>query len=191
MTEAEIIAKCIKQDRRAQNELYKRYFPLISSIALRYTNNQDEVVSRMNIGFLKVLQNIETYSPKYTLATWIRNIMVNHLIDEFRKEKRYNATMQLSEYDESTADSDWNEGEQKLVKEELLAMLKLLPTMTEKIFNLFAIDGFKHREIAEMLNISEGTSKWHVSDARRRLKLEIEHKMRIEETQLQVNESSK
>ena len=131
------------------------------------------------------------YDTKYSLATWIRNVMVNHLIDEFRKEKRHKATIQLSEFDETTADSDWNEGEQKLATDELFEMLKKLPPMTEKVFNMYAIDGFKHKEIADLLDISEGTSKWHVSDARRKLRADLELKKKNEKNRLQLNASVK
>jgi len=191
MTESQLIAKCIKQDRRAQNELYKRYFPLISSLALRYTDNEDEAVSRMNMGFLKVLQNLKTYNPEFALATWIRNVMVNHLIDAFRKEKKYNATMQFDDFDSVEHDIDWNVGEQKLDADELFEILKSLPPMTEKIFNLFAIDGYKHKEIAELLAISEGTSKWHVSDARKKLKAVLQKQKQNEQKRIELNASVK
>ena len=79
MTEQQLIQGCIQQDRRSQNELYKRYFPLMSSIALRYTHNEDEALQRMNGGFYRVLMNLEKYDNQYALATWIRNILVNHL----------------------------------------------------------------------------------------------------------------
>ncbi len=191
MTESQLIAKCIKQDRRAQNELYKRYFPLISSLALRYTDNEDEAVSRMNMGFLKVLQNLKTYNPEFALATWIRNVMVNHLIDAFRKEKKYNATMQFDDFEGVEHDVDWNVGEQKLDADELFEILKSLPPMTEKIFNLFAIDGYKHKEIAELLAISEGTSKWHVSDARKKLKTVLQKQEQNEKKRMEFNASLK
>ncbi|MEY2924374.1 MAG: hypothetical protein RLZZ337_922 [Bacteroidota bacterium] len=187
MTETEIIAKCKKQDRRAQNELYKRYFPLMSSLALRYTQNEEDAISRMNMGFLKVLQNIESYNSNYALATWIRNVLVNHFIDEFRKEKHYITTMQLTMDEEPLYDVDWNEGEQKLDAEALFDLLKSLPAMTDKVFNLYAIDGFKHKEIAEMLSISEGTSKWHVSDARKRLKLALDEAEIKDTRKLELN----
>lgn len=170
MTEQQLIKGCIKEDRRSQNALYKLYFPLMSSIALRYTNNEDDALQKLNGGFLKVLQNTEKYDSQYALATWIRNIMVNHLIDEFRKEKKYIASIHLSDYEGVSMAVDYNEGELKLEEDELRMMLSRLPEVTKKVFNMFAIDGYKHREIADYLNISEGTSKWHVSDARRRLK---------------------
>lgn len=175
MTDAELIKGCINDDRRCQNELYKRYFPLMSSIAIRYTKDTDEALYRLNGGFLKVLQNMASYNNRYALATFIRNILINHLIDEYRKERRHFSNIQLSEYHD-TDHITLNEGEARLEAAELLQILHQLPDVTKNVFNLFAIDGYKHTEISEMLGISAGTSKWHVSEARKRLKEILEKK---------------
>ncbi|HEY1046798.1 MAG TPA: sigma-70 family RNA polymerase sigma factor [Bacteroidia bacterium] len=169
MTEKELIQGCKKQDRRCQNALYRLYFPLLSSIALRYSDNEEEAVQHINYGFLKVLQNIESYNPEYTLATWIRNILINHIIDENRKKRLYVSNIEVVEDIEAEDLYNYNDGEQRMQADDLLAMLRKLPDSSRKVFTLFAIDGFRHKEIAEMLDISEGTSKWHVNDARRKL----------------------
>jgi len=174
MTENQLIAACIKQDRRAQNELYKRYFPLMSSVALRYSSDEQDAIQKLNGGFYKVLTNIKKYDNQYALATWIRNILVNHLIDEFRKEKKYIANIHLTDFEDVTPAIDYNEGELRLDAESLRSLLARLPDVTQKVFNMYAIDGYKHREIADYLSISEGTSKWHVSDARKKLKAMLE-----------------
>lgn len=170
MNDQELIKGCIAEDRRCQNALYKKYFPLMSSIAIRYTGNHEEAIYKLNHGFLKVIQNLEKYNNQYTLATFIRNILINHLIDEFRKEKKYLTTIQLSEYTDTDAGVAFNMGEANIEAEELLQILNSLPEVTKKVFNLFAIDGYKHNEIADLLGISAGTSKWHVSEARKKLK---------------------
>jgi RNA polymerase sigma-70 factor (ECF subfamily) len=170
MTDAQLIQGCIDNDRRSQNELYRRYFPLMSSIALRYTGNEEEAIQKLNAGFLKVLQNLRRYDHQYALATFIRNILVNHLIDAYRKEKRYVANIDIAAYAESDLNVSFNQGEADLEAGELLELLNKLPELTCKVFNLYAIDGYKHSEIADMLDIPVGTSKWHVSEARRKLK---------------------
>jgi RNA polymerase sigma-70 factor (ECF subfamily) len=142
----------------------------MSSIALRYTHNDDEALQRMNGGFYRVLKNLEKYDNQYALATWIRNILVNHLIDEFRKEKKYIANIHLTDYEDVNPSVDYNQADLQFDAQELRSMLDRLPDVTQKVFNMFAIDGYKHREIADYLGISEGTSKWHVSDARKKLK---------------------
>ena len=171
MNEEEVIKGCCDGDRRSQNALYKRYFPLMSSIALRYYPNQDEAMHGLNFGFLKVLQNIENYNQQFALATWIRKILVNHFIDEFRKNNKYISTIHLKESDEELI--EYNAADLEMDADSLRAMLSNLPTVTGKVFNLFAIDGFKHKEISTMLKINEGTSKWHVSEARKLLKESI------------------
>lgn len=180
MTEEQLISGCIKKDRRSQNGLYEMYFPLMSSIALRYTSDEEEAIQRLNGGFFKILQNMHKYDNQFALATWIRNIMVNHLIDEFRKEQKYIANIHLTDFVDEDRAVDYNEGEQRLGEMELRALLDRLPNVTQKVFNLYAIDGYKHREIADYLGISEGTSKWHVSDARRRLKVMLEKRDQLE-----------
>ncbi|MDA9111221.1 RNA polymerase sigma factor [Bacteroidia bacterium] len=174
MTEEQLINGCIKQDRRSQNELYKLYFPLMSSIALRYAPERDEALLYVNGGYYKVLKSLKTYDQKHTLATWIRRILVNHIIDEFRKQQKYIANIELAEHINDLNSADYNIGESHFDVEDLRAMLNTLPVVTSKVFNLFAIDGYKHKEIAERLGISIGTSKWHVNEARKKLKKQLE-----------------
>ncbi len=169
MEEREIIQGCIQQDRKCQSALYKLYFPMMSSIAMRYTLDKDEALLNINYSFFKVLQNLKSYKSEYTLATWIRNILIRHIIDELRKSKKFrfeNVTLE-NEFIETTF--NYNEGEQKLNADYLIELLSQLPESTRTVFVLHAVDGFKHKEIADMLSISEGTSKWHVNDARKKM----------------------
>ena len=186
MTEQQLIAGCIQQDRRSQNELYKRYFPLMSSVALRYAHNEDEALQRMNGGFYRVLKNLEKYDNQYALATWIRNILVNHLIDEFRKEKKYIANIHLTDYEGVNPEVEYNQADLQFDAQELRNMLERLPDVTQRVFNMYALDGFKHREIADYLGISEGTSKWHVSDARKKLKAMLEAQEKVNERTVEI-----
>lgn len=174
MTEKELIKGCSKNDRRCQNALYKKYFPLMSSIAQRYCK-EHEVIDLMNRGFLKVLQNIEKYDPGFSLATWIRTILIRTIIDHYRSEKNELTLVQMSDMDDQNSGShSYNDAVADLDKEDLLQLLRQLPPMSKKVFNLYAIDGFGHKEIAEMLGIKEGTSKWHLSEARKKLRKAVE-----------------
>ncbi len=170
MTEREIIVGCLDDDRRCQNLLYQKYYPLMSSIALRYTNSKDEALQGLNFGFLKVLKSLHKYDSNYALATWIRNILVNHLIDEYRKKKRHQANEFATDFIGVDDGVSLNAAEYKWEEDQLRSYLKQLPRVTEQVFNLFAIDGYSHKEISEMLGVSVGTTKWHVSEARKRLK---------------------
>lgn len=175
MDEKALIEGCKKQDRKCQNALYKKYFPLLSSIALRYFDNKDEALSGLNFGFLKVLQNIDQYNYDYAFATWVRRILVNHCIDEFRKNNQYVSSIHLTSFEEYDEPFEYGEMEVQMEEEAMRHMLQSLPAVTAKVFNMYAIDGYKHKEISEILHISEGTSKWHVSDARKKLRDLIEN----------------
>lgn len=176
MDEKKLIEGCKKQDRKCQNALYKKYFPLLTSIALRYYENKDEALAGLNFGFLKVLQNMDKYDDTFAFATWVRRILVNHFIDEFRKNNQYVSSIHLSSFEEYDEPVEYGEMDAYMEEEELRFMLQSLPKVTAKVFNMYAIDGYKHKEIAELLKISDGTSKWHVSEARKRLKAQIESK---------------
>lgn len=183
VTEKELIQGCVDNDRRSQSELYKRYFSMMSAIAMRYCQSEDEVLQAVNYGFLKVLQNIAKYKDEYALATWIRRIIVNHLIDEYRKSIKEWKNVSIDELDVHEEASTLNLAEYTYSEKELRAMLNQLPEATRTVFNLYSIEGYKHAEIAERLQISTGTSKWHVSDARRRL-LEMLSKAEKSESKL-------
>ena len=180
MTDDQLIKGCIRNDRRCQNKLYEKYFPLMSSIVIRYCNDEAEVLYKLNGGFLKVLQNMKKYNNQYSIATWIRNVMINHLIDEYRKENKSLTHVHVTAYEDFNVPVDYNIGESNIHEKDLLVMLRKLPHLTQKIFNLFAIDGYKHREISDYLGIPEGTSKWHVNDARKRLKVMLERQIQAE-----------
>lgn len=176
MKEQDIIQGCCNGDRRSQNILYEKYYPLMSSIALRYCDSREAAESGLNYGFLKVLQNIEKYNDEFALATWIRKILVNHFIDEFRKTQKHISTIHIGIEDQNEALVDYNSAELEMDADYVRSILLELPEVTNKVFNLFAIDGYKHKEIAQLLNIPEGTSKCHVSRARNILKEKIKNR---------------
>jgi RNA polymerase sigma-70 factor (ECF subfamily) len=185
MTDHDLVEGCRKGKRRFQTAMYKKYFPLMSSLALRYGHSSDDVVEQINMGFLKVLNNIHKYDNKHALATWIRVVLVRHLIDEFRKNHKEQQVFAREDIQQLNGHSH-NDGAQKLEAEDLLRLLKLLPDMTRHVFSLFAIDGFKHSEIGEMLNISSGTSKWHVNQARNMLKEKLSQQKEQEQVLLKA-----
>jgi RNA polymerase sigma factor (sigma-70 family) len=166
-----LIEGCKKNNRRAQELLYKKFYVVMSSLCLRYTNNKQDAMQILNDGFLKVFKNIGSYDlEKATVYTWIRKIMINTSIDFLRKQPII-YTSSLSDINEETAIE--NNIIQKLDADELLMLIKELPPATQLVFNLYTVEGFNHREIGDMLGISEGTSKWHVSEARKQLKQSI------------------
>lgn len=175
IVQPQLIALCIKQDRKAEYELYKQLYSYLMSICMRYSRDKDTASEILNLGYLKILKNIGTYKPEIPFKAWIRRIMVNTLIDEYRKNKREKAHIAyVEEYFDSTDYSDVNEALGKLNCSQIHEEINKLPEAAKRVFCLFVIDGYSHKEIGEMLSISEGTSKWHLNAARQKLKEQVE-----------------
>jgi RNA polymerase sigma factor (sigma-70 family) len=162
----------LKNDRKAQGELYKRYYPAMMSLCLRYVRERSDAVEVLNDAYVKVFKQLARYDAgKAALYTWMRSIVINTALDSLRKKKVIREReMRADVVEEPGIDND---AISKLSGDELLGMIRQLPVTTRLVFNLYSIDGFSHREIATMLGISEGTSRWHLSDARRQLRLII------------------
>jgi RNA polymerase sigma factor (sigma-70 family) len=167
-----VIRGCLKNDRKAQEQLYRRFYHAMMTHCVRYTRNGQDAMEVMNDAFLKVFKHIGTYqADKASLYTWIRRIVINAAIDFLRKQQVYLDMKAISAgSDEAAID---NEALNKLGGEALLKMIRQLPAATGLVFNLYAVDGFNHREIGTLLGISEGTSRWHLSEARKQLKVLI------------------
>lgn len=148
--------------------MYKQFYGPMASICLRYTRNDEDAIEVLHNGFLKVFKNIHTYdSAKASLYTWIRTIVVHAAIDFLRQKDRHYSPMEIEKVAEPEIDS---EVIQKMKAEEILKLVRKLPQATQTVFNLYVVDGYTHKEIGQLLGISEGTSKWHLSEARRQLK---------------------
>jgi RNA polymerase sigma factor (sigma-70 family) len=173
MIDQELIARCIRQDPKAQEALYRALYGTMMAICSRYERNKQDAVARMNQGFLKVLTNLGTRRPEVPFELWVRRIMINTVIDDFRKERQRKDVERMDTAIEDNDLSHANEYLQHMEAEAFGALLQRVPDMSRQVFNLFAIDGYPHAEIATMLNISEGTSKWHVSHARKVLQQAI------------------
>jgi len=146
------------------------------SIAFRYYKNEDDAMASINLCFFKVLTGLDSFLKKNKASAykpWMSRIMINTIIDEYRKEKKKKEVIQPLEVEKAELmmnDSDYNTIEDYIQVEDLQRMLNTLPELQQKVFNLFVIDGYKHKEIAEMISISEGNSKWNLSIARKELK---------------------
>lgn len=165
---AALIEACIANDRSAQAALYKRYYGKMMSLCMRYIKNRDDAMPVLNYGFLKVFKSLSSYNNAGSFDGWVHRIIYNSIIDQLRSSMKAVKTSELSEEHDSI--SIGSSGLQNLIAEDLYKLLDVLPDSTRIVFNMFAIEGYKHEEIAEMLNISAGTSKWHVNQARSILK---------------------
>ena len=163
----DIISGCKKDDRKAQEKLYRNYYRAMMTVCLRYTRNDEDAVEVLNNGFLKVFRNIHRYeSGQATLYTWIRTIVVNSCLDFIKKKQKPEMIGEWNDEAEVHIDP---EVISKIKTNELLQHVRKLPPATQAVFNLYVIEGYGHKEIGQLLNISEGTSKWHLSEARKNL----------------------
>lgn len=166
-----LIDACINGDRKAEYELYKVTYSYLMSICVRYTRNADRAKEVLNIGFLKILTNLSKYNPEIPFKPWVRKVMINTLINEYKKEKIHTSNIQYVEgYHEADNYTEINHAITKIDVDQIYLFISKLPPASQQVFNLYYIDGYKHKEISTMLNISEGTSKWHLNSAREKLK---------------------
>lgn len=166
-----LINDCICRDRKAEYELYRLTYPYLMSICIRYTRNKDKATEVLNLGFLRILTQLEKYRTEVPFKAWIRRVMINTLINEFKKEKVHYGHMEyVEEYYDNGQHASLNDAVRKIDAEEIYGFIASLPAASQQVFNLYYIDGYKHKEIAGMLNITEGTSKWHLNAAREKLK---------------------
>jgi RNA polymerase sigma factor (sigma-70 family) len=164
----EIIDGCRNDDRMSQEKLYRNYYRAMMTLCLRYTKNEQDALEVLNTGFLKIFRSIRQFDPnKASLYTWMRTIIINSCID-FIKSRQVKFESVEEVHAAETAVSP--EIISKLRSDELLQLIRQLPPATQAVFNLYVQEGYQHKEIAGMLGISEGTSKWHLSDARKTLK---------------------
>ncbi len=166
MIHESLIAGCQRQEPKAQYQLYKELYPLMMSICTRYERNKQDAVARMNQGFLKVLENIGKRRPEVPFEVWTRRILINTVIDDYRRNKKRKEQELIHENVSDLDHTEVNEYLRHMESEAFGELLRAVPPMSRDVFNLFAMDGYSHQEIATMLDISEGTSKWHVSNAR-------------------------
>lgn len=159
----------MQNKRRAQNELYNELFSYLMNICIRYKTNYDDAGSALNAIYFKILKGLVAIDINKPFLPWVKTIAIRHLVDEYRQNKKYipnEASINDLEFMVESTEMDVN---QKLNAEDILNLIKQLPETTSQVFNLYVIDGYKHREISEMLEVSEGTSKWHLNMARKQL----------------------
>lgn len=173
----EIIRLCIKDDRKAINLLYEYGFRMLMPICFRYNHNEEDARASYNLGFIKILKGLEKLDENANFNAWAKRLMVNALIDEYRKNKKYNTQIQKSdnerELDFYSTGSN-NAAESNLGCENIMMLVGELPVTTGHVFNLYVIDGYSHKEIGDQLEMSEGTSKWHLSTARKMLREKLD-----------------
>jgi len=166
----QLIERVINKDRKAQLDLYRICFSTLMSVAFRYKKNEADAAALSNDAFLKILLNISKYNTETPINAWVRRVAINNAIDDYRKNKKREETIETVDNFDNIEEADYFELNNEIEYQELNKMLLSLPNATRVVFNLFAIDGYTHKEITEELNIKLETSKWHMKEARKRLK---------------------
>lgn len=166
-SETDLVKGCVKGKNLAQKYLYQRFHGKMLNVCMRYAGDREEAVEMLNAGFLKVFTSIGKFEHKGSLEGWIRRIMMNTAIDHIRKYQTYNKTMVNNSYAEASVD---NEAIDHLLGEDIYKVIQKLPPTSRTVFCLYLIDGYTHKDIAEQLGISVGTSKWHLSEAKKRFR---------------------
>lgn len=164
-----LIESCKKNDRKAQEQLYKKIFPYMMGICYRYTLSKDLSKEIVNTAMYKVLTQIQNYNSSYPFKVWVSKITVNTIIDDFRKNKKNSPINYVEEYTDNSSFSDVNEALSKFSVNEILHLIEQLDETEKKVFNLHCIDEYSHEEISNMLGIPVGTSKWFLNQARKKL----------------------
>lgn len=167
MTEAQLIAACKEEDRRAQKFLYDKHAPVMMGVCRRYTKTEEDAEDILVEAFFKVLTNIKSYRGSGSFEGWIRRIVVNEALMFLRRRHNFNLTVEITNIDVKAPAKVIDE----LAAKDIINVLNQLPTGYRTIFNLYVMEGYKHREIAEMLGISINTSKSQLILAKKRLKV--------------------
>ncbi len=175
---SELLDACKLDNRKAINRLYEHCFHKLMPICFQYYSNEEDARSALNIGFIKILKGLESVETEaVNFAAWSKRIMVNTLIDEYRKKKSY-ASVIFPKATEAELDYEYhqttNNAESSFGFESIMNLVRQLPDTTQKVFTLYVVEGYSHREIGEILSISEGTSKWHLSSGRKILRQKLE-----------------
>lgn len=167
MITQEVIKACAKQDKNAQRSVYETYYPLMLAILRRYIRDEEEVLDVLNQGYMKIFNKIDQYHFENSFEGWCKRIIINTALDHLRSSKRYKDVFSFDAI--MPSHKVYNDGLSNLSVDELMEIIDGISPISKTVFNLFAIDGFSHKEIADQLNISVGTSKWHLSSARKQI----------------------
>lgn len=167
LDETSLVTACARGERWAQKALYESYFHQLLPVCNRYAANSSEAMDLLHEGFIKIFKNIDRYQPNTSLGAWMRRLTINTCIDQYRKEVRRRTEDVDASFDLSTDEAD---AVSQCSEKEILAAVQQLSPVYRTIFNLYAIEGFSHKEIGEQLGITESTSRSNLVKARQKLK---------------------
>ena len=174
LSESDLINGCINGNRKMQENLYNRFSPKMYAVCLRYSSNSDDAQDLLQDGFIKVFKNLDKYRGDGSFEGWIRRIFVNTSIEHFRKKIKINSVADSNEI--QIEDKGWNAFE-TLAEKDIINIVQELSPGYRQVFNMYVIEGYSHKEIGEILGISEGTSKSQLARSKAILKKMVDNKM--------------
>lgn len=166
--ERELVLRCLEDDRQAQEALYRRYADAMFSVCLYYAKDREEACDFLQEGFIRVFKRLDRFRFEGSLEGWIRRIIVTSALDQLRKKKRY--TQVLKESYEESFEQDVEEESYSVPSNEVIRLVNELPQKCGLVMKLYAIEGYTHLEIAEIMGITVGTSKSQLNRARQLLR---------------------
>jgi RNA polymerase sigma-70 factor (ECF subfamily) len=164
-TDQELVAACLRNDRTGQAAFYRRYAPVALGVCRRYAHNREEAMELLNSGMLKVFQKLDSFRWEGSLEGWVKRLVFRTVADYFRL-KRQPRTLEIADWDQPVAAGITHQ----LYAEDICRIIETLPGVSKEVFWLHAIEGYSHAEIGQQLNLSEGSSRWHLNKARNILK---------------------
>lgn len=164
-SEEQLVKACLEQKPSAQKHLFEFYSKRMMGVCLRYTNDYDEAQDVLQMGFIKVFEKLNTFNNEGSLEGWIRRVMVNTALDNIRRNKKNNENIAIEKVDFFIENNEANALDE-LKAEDLMKIIQQMPTGFRTVFNMYAIEGYSHKEIAEELGININTSKSQYSRAR-------------------------
>lgn len=169
----QLLQGCLAGDRRSQKQLYQQFYEFAMSIAMRYSRDEMDAADILSHAFVKIFRSIKSFdSNKGSLHAWIKRILVNEGLDHIKSRNRFSENVEIETVSEPEIR---NEVLEQMGADEIMKLVQKLPPATHAVFVLYAVEGYTHKEIAKKLAISDGTSKWHLSEARKILQKQIMH----------------
>lgn len=187
MTEIELVEDCLQGSKLAQKRLYDQFSKQMLSVCFRYASDKDEAYDMFQDGFIKVFEKLHMYNGKGPLGAWIRRTIVNNMLDEIRRQKRLARKDALFQADFKALNDDWedefdiDDDVAEVSHDRILEMVQTLPTGYRTVFNLYAVENYSHKEIGDMLGVTESTSKTQYRKAKGHLKKLIEQERKTTE----------
>jgi RNA polymerase sigma-70 factor (ECF subfamily) len=173
MSDEELVEGCVRKDPKAQRYLFDTYSRRLMGVCSRYCDNREEAEDVLQEGLIKIFERIGSFRGNGSLEGWMRKIIVNTALDHFRKQKAFRNSFDISEMEHAAGVTD--HVLESMDVRDMMKVIKELPPGFRTVFNLYAIEGYHHKEIAGMLGITESTSKSQYSRARSHLMKALQH----------------